>query len=869
MFKTKSAVSLILAIVLALGVFSTALGANVPTDIAGTEYEESVEVLNALGIMVGDAESDLFRPEDSIRRSEFAKVAVHLLGLEDVAATSAGKTNFADVESNHWASGYINVASNQKIIIGDPDGNYRPDDNITYAEALTILVRVIGHEPSAKSKGGYPTGYLVVAAENDIIGSTSAPAGEPVKRGVVAELAYNSLTVKLMEQTGFGSDPEYSIVDKTILENKLSIEKGHGQLTANSVSRLTGASSLRDGEVEIASKIYKTGTTNAADLLGYNVEYYAKKETNGTRTLLIARADKEKVSALEIKGDNIHSVNVSGDEKSIDYWVDKENDENTKNAALKNDAIMIYNGKAEPFNAELIKPSSGTIAGKITLVSNNKNDIFDVVIVKSYENMVVEEISTQSNRVIDKYGQPSLILDKNDKTMKFSIVKEGKEIALSDLKEWDVLSIAKSKDGKYLNIIVNVASVTGTVTEIEDNKRIIDGKEYEIAANYTEDIKLEDSGTFYLDIENKIAAVDSTATSSDNYAYLVDMGKSSSLSGALEIKLFTKEGEVKVLNGAEKIKLDTKTGQTAAEVLAALKSGGSVTPQLITYEVNASGEVTAIDTADDKSGEAKLVYGAKEFTKNFVGSDIVYKAASSKLGNIVVDENTIVFDIPSGETDPTEFAIRNKSLFQNESKYDISVFDIGDDLTAKAIIVTNSDGNTNAESSIAVVDKITNIQNSDGISVQKLYALQDGKQVSFITESAGLLVKGNGSKSLEQGDIIQFKTNVKGEIDKITVLFDKANIGTESDTAVTDDLRTVVGKVSRKFAGSMNVTVNNGEPENFNLSDVTVYKYDSTKASNKLTVADASDIQKYDSSSPEYVFIRIYKDQVKEVVILK
>ena len=91
-------------------------------DLEGTKYEEAAELLGALGIMVGDAEDGNFRPDDSILRSEMAKVAVYAVGLEDVAKSSMQATRFPDVVSDHWANGPINVADQQGMVIGDDTG---------------------------------------------------------------------------------------------------------------------------------------------------------------------------------------------------------------------------------------------------------------------------------------------------------------------------------------------------------------------------------------------------------------------------------------------------------------------------------------------------------------------------------------------------------------------------------------------------------------------------------------------------------------------------------------------------------------------------------------------------------------------------
>jgi len=158
---------------------------------------------------------------------------------------------------------------------------------------------------------------------------------------------------------------------------------------------------------------------------------------------------------------------------------------------------------------------------------------------------------------------------------------------------------------------------------------------------------------------------------------------------------------------------------------------------------------------------------------------------------------------------------------------------------------------------------------SDEIT-DKLYAFIDGKETEILAENAGILVKGDENKSLETGDIIQYKTNDKGEIVKIRVLFDISAKTTEFNEKPVEDLEILYGKVNKKFAGSINVTVNDGSVRNVQLpSDVVVYSVDSTKTKNNVTVATTGDIQAYDADEGNRVFIRFYDDIVKEVVIIK
>ena len=52
------------------------------------------------------------------------------------------------------------------------------------------------------------------------------------------------------------------------------------------------------------------------------------------------------------------------------------------------------------------------------------------------------------------------------------------------------------------------------------------------------------------------------------------------------------------------------------------------------------------------------------------------------------------------------------------------------------------------------------------------------------------------------------------------------------------------------------------------LPEATVYVYDKTLSKNKLSVGDTADIERYDDNGGK-VFMRIYKDEVKEIVVIK
>ena len=853
-------VALIIAAVFSMGISA---GAAVQSDAKDSKHLEAIETLGALGIMIGD-DQGMFRPTEAITRAEAAKVAVYALGLEDIAASYVSSPSFSDVADDHWARGYINVATGQGLLKGDDGIHYRPNDTVTYAEAMTILVRTIGREPEALSKGAYPAGYLVVAADNGLTRNAPGRATDPANRELVAQMTFNALTAKMMERLGFGEKEEFVITDKTLLKDKLGVDKVLGQVTATSQSKLNGTGFIQKGQVQIGEDIFKLNGSNAANLLGFNVAAYVREnDRTEEKEIILIRADESKNAELAIAADNFHSIVDAAGKMVISYWKDKENDTRETKVDVNSDALLIYNGKAETMDKALVNMKDK--AGSVRLLDVDRDGKYDVVFVVEYNNIVVEEVVASTGKINNKYGAAPITLDPEDDRLEYSIVKGGTMINVADLKEWDVVSVAKSLDGMVYNMVVSNETVEGRVTEIDpEGKVTIGGESYSVANSYTAGVQLEDEGVFYLDAEGKIAAVNAVGRISSNYAYLMNASKDNSFDESLELRVFTKTGETVTLKATDRIRFNGQNNRRADDVLAALKNGGSaIEKQLITFEKNADGKVTTINTAVNSASHSKDV-----FAKNATLTGAIYKSATGKVGTINVDANTIIFDIPSGAAHSDDYAIRNRSMFENDTPYDVVVFDMTEDFTARAMIVTSTDYKASAESDIAIVTSLGEVKNSNDNIVDKLYAMQDGKAISLLSVDSDVLEKAAGVK-LEKGDIIQYKTNSNGEITTVRVLFDASAKGTQFEATPETDLNIMYGQVMQKFATSMNMTVDGGAVRNISFANAKVYRVDTSKNANAITTVTTGDIQKYDTSDASYVFVKTYKDIVTEIVIIK
>lgn len=110
---------------------------------AGLWYSTSVATLSSMGVITGYPDGT-FRPTANITRAEFATLLSRLSG-----ADSARGSAFSDV-SAHWARKAIAAVSAKGWVSGYPDGTFRPNANITRAEAMAMLNRMLGRLPESE-----------------------------------------------------------------------------------------------------------------------------------------------------------------------------------------------------------------------------------------------------------------------------------------------------------------------------------------------------------------------------------------------------------------------------------------------------------------------------------------------------------------------------------------------------------------------------------------------------------------------------------------------------------------------------------------------------------------------------------------------
>lgn len=114
------------------------------SDVASADwYNTAVSTLSSMGIITGYPDGT-FRPNAAITRAEFAAIAARFDNDGDKTAAK-----FSDIAS-HWAKDEISIAYNNGWITGYPDGTFGPQRDITRAETMTLVNRVLNRQPETE-----------------------------------------------------------------------------------------------------------------------------------------------------------------------------------------------------------------------------------------------------------------------------------------------------------------------------------------------------------------------------------------------------------------------------------------------------------------------------------------------------------------------------------------------------------------------------------------------------------------------------------------------------------------------------------------------------------------------------------------------
>ena len=225
-----------IAVVLILVMMMPSVFASTYKDVDGSKYyAQAVEALSTYGIVSGYA--GYFNPEKSVTRAEFAKMITLVSGLEDEVYSKAGTRRFDDVALSHWGNGYINTAAENKLIVGYPNGLFMPEKKITFAEAVTVLLRAMNYTTQDLGDN-WPYAYMVKAKGLGITEGINLGDNSFITRGDLAvvinkalQTSINGSTQKLISKMDINMTEEVLVIatkneDASLASNEVKTSGG-------------------------------------------------------------------------------------------------------------------------------------------------------------------------------------------------------------------------------------------------------------------------------------------------------------------------------------------------------------------------------------------------------------------------------------------------------------------------------------------------------------------------------------------------------------------------------------------------------------------------------------------------------------------
>lgn len=411
--RFKGWVALLQVLILCLALVVPVSAATSPSS------SELLSILTHYRIVRGDERGNL-NLDKPISRAEMITIMVRALGDEEEADFFKEFGPFKDVSADDWYAGYINYGAARKLVKGDGTGFVRPNANISWAEALTLLVRVINREPIG---GDWPTNVMLTAAELGLVPSNVSMANinEPAIRGRIFESLAVAITTV---ETPNG---------RTYLQE--NVDSTPPSLSVNAITSPTDAEKVSVGGTTSSDAVRVTVNGKAAALNGTRWSTSVNLVA-GANTLEIAAEDmagnKETervtvernlpIARLEISGPNrvapttsaaytVKAYNRSGDEVAltgvtgtvqgnIGVFNLQTGQFMAANTPGKGKIVVSYGNLSKSIDVEVLGANTTARSLRIRPVNNG-------LPVSSTQNMTVtvEVLDASGNVVTDDYGR--------------------------------------------------------------------------------------------------------------------------------------------------------------------------------------------------------------------------------------------------------------------------------------------------------------------------------------------------------------------------------------------------------------------------------------------------------------------------------
>jgi len=876
---TKKLISLFLICVMML---------SVPVAYADEtqDYDANVSnVIKSLKIMNDEADGE-FHPEKVVSRREGAEAIAKIL-FGDVISTPSEPV-FGDIDS----SSVIHLLCHAGIL--SKAELFRPNAGLSAHQAVTMITRLMGYEIVASSKGGYPAGYMAVAAECGILdGIYMSDYSADITKGQFAQMLYNALDVPWIEVTSYGDDLSYTKNNNSNILSAMSIQTFRGKIIATEHVSIDGAELTGGGKVSVKNTLtgavytYDISDTVYADSL-VNLDSVIYVSTRDSSSGVIMCVDSGELDCLTITGSQIISVSNS----EIRY-ADEDYEEET--VSLSGDLAVIYNERGVNGSKHIyLQPQLGVV--NLYRVSGEKE--FKTAYVYDYD-VIIADRGYEEGIIAKKPGGGTRTVDLSSYS-DVTVVRDGKKADLTSIILNDVVHIAKSADGQYAKVDASSKSyIHGTLNETGDSGVRIGDKFYEQENNVILNevygkLLLGESATFYFNANGRIFAYEiDDIIEKDMRGYILASSTGSGMAKYVKFKVLNEYGVISIYDTTDKFKVTvagsnteyTLTPSTISNCSELFDLSGNVVSQFVKYKLNSDGKIKSIQLAKDLSLSGQD-YDENNFSLVRSGSLRYDNFNGGKFDNQYMMTSTTKVFIISGDGDEAKMRITTPSnafagIYNNRllSDGEVFLYDVNEYYQVPYVIYkyegTPKYIPSNTSTSL-VVDRVVHSVRASGETGYKLYGYTGGKSVKyFLSEEIN-------PNELSQGDLILYSLDDTGTIMGIKKIFDyDASSSNYVESYATDstskndaanwraDITVFKGNVYAITPNSDYAVISTDLPWDvkraFKVS-ANYYIYDTQKG--EITVAKATDLNcSYDN--PVKVVARLSVAAVKDIMIIK
>ena len=597
----KKFLALALTLAMASSMLTAAVSAKDYSDRDEIRYLEAVEVLTAIGVLQGD--NDGFRPEDTLKRSEAAKIICALnLTPKTAASLSADSAPFADVAASHWASGYIAEGVQSGILAGVGANRFDPDGKLTGFAYLKMLLVSLGYDAEAEGLVGsnWTVNVAKLAKKTGLTkGNEDFVGTRAVTREEAALYALNTLKAERVAYENLGTD---IIINGVVISTGASAAEGTGeQYMKENYSKLRESSDTDPFGRPATEWSWK----------GEEIGIYPQQPI---LTITEETEKKDVIDALEDEGydekDFAAAVSATENGTLVEFYGEEREDE-----------------KGRVVNALTKVVTIETFAAKVGAVTKDK-------------------ASTDEDERAMEIGSYGEIAADSEVTEDAVEVKNFDEL-YEELQRGDIVLVKLNTEGEIASVTIpeTVEGKVNRAPSAKSPKVTVDGEVYELSANNTGEYPVKSTLTVYLDDYGYAIASGEVVNESSDVIYLTDTYKTTDKYGneSWFAQFVTADGTV------EELPLDPAFRD--AEVNMAY-----------TYAMNADDEIE-LKKAEDalalpEGGEISGSYIRIGGRRYYFSEDItmVYVDGSgAKLSVSVSDELEKISDIPAGS-----FAVVNE-----------------------------------------------------------------------------------------------------------------------------------------------------------------------------------------------------------------